>query len=120
MAARLIKAVTVADAVNGIVSDAAHGYFIVRNSLLIMSSTYEPIILKCWVPGLITYSNGATTEHYRIHFFELFRSMAEECTNRGIELTDEIFANVTNSAILSQKKARSYIVFYISPRLRCS
>ncbi|KAJ7872441.1 hypothetical protein B0H13DRAFT_2669428 [Mycena leptocephala] len=94
MAARLIKAVTVADAVNGIVSDAAHGYFIVRNSLLIMSSTYGPIILKCWVPGLITYSNGATTEHYRIHFFELFRSMAEECTNRGIELTDEIFANV--------------------------
>lgn len=95
MASRLIKAMSVkAEAVNGIVSDAAHGFWRERNSLLIVSSTYEPVHLKCWVPGLISYSNGGTQEHYRIHFFELFLSIAQECDTRRIEVTDDAFANV--------------------------
>ncbi|KAJ6523273.1 hypothetical protein DFH09DRAFT_1420994, partial [Mycena vulgaris] len=95
MAARLIKSSSVdAEAVNGIVSDAAHGVWRERNSLLIVSSTYEPVQLKCWVPGIVSYSNGGTIQHYRIHFFELFVSMAEECDARGIEVTDDLFANV--------------------------
>ncbi|KAJ7788056.1 hypothetical protein B0H14DRAFT_3504688 [Mycena olivaceomarginata] len=67
MASRLVKSVAVdTEAVNGIVSDAAHGFWADQNSILIISSTYEPTHLRCWVPGLISYSNGATTEHYRI------------------------------------------------------
>ncbi|KAJ7671085.1 hypothetical protein B0H17DRAFT_1209140 [Mycena rosella] len=95
MASRLIKSICVEeDAVNGIVSDAAHGFWRERNSILIVSSTYEPVHLKCWVPTLISYSNGGTADHYRIHFCELFLSIAEESDARNIELTDELFANV--------------------------
>ncbi|KAH7875731.1 uncharacterized protein C8R40DRAFT_1146714, partial [Lentinula edodes] len=49
--------------VNGIVSDAAHGFWRERNSLLITSSIYEAE-LHCWVPGLFSYSDGASAEHY--------------------------------------------------------
>jgi hypothetical protein len=97
LASRLIKAVSVdTEAVNGIVSDAAHGFWADRNSILIISSTYEPVYLQCWVPGLISYSNGGTAEHYRIHFFQLFLSMAEESRQRAIELIDDMLANVSS------------------------
>ncbi|KAF7372007.1 hypothetical protein MVEN_00058900 [Mycena venus] len=95
MASTLIKSIAVdTEAVNGIVSDGAHGFWREYNDILMISSTYEPINLKCWVPGLFSYSNGQTEEHYAIHFGELFDSMREECLSRGIELTDEIFANI--------------------------
>ncbi|KAJ7884708.1 hypothetical protein B0H13DRAFT_2537126 [Mycena leptocephala] len=94
MAAKLVKATIDAEAVNGIVSDAAHRVWREANSLLIVSSTYEPARLKCWIPGIMSYANGGTAEHYRIHFFHLFDGMAQECGNRGIDVTDDLFANV--------------------------
>ncbi|KAJ7116971.1 hypothetical protein C8R44DRAFT_627132, partial [Mycena epipterygia] len=93
MASALVKATVDTEAVNGIVSDAAHGVWHDKKNLLIVSSAFEPIGLKCWVPGLMSYSNGGTAEHYRIHFFLLFLGIAEECDRRNIPVTDEMFAN---------------------------
>ncbi|KAJ3861183.1 hypothetical protein EV359DRAFT_66693 [Lentinula novae-zelandiae] len=53
--------------VNGIVSDAAYGFWRERNSLLITSSIYEAE-LHCWIPVLFSYSDGASSEHYMHHF----------------------------------------------------
>ncbi|KAJ7271324.1 hypothetical protein B0H12DRAFT_989783, partial [Mycena haematopus] len=64
MASKLVKAVVEQEAVNGIVSDAAHRFWKERNSLLIVSSTFVPQHLKCWVPGIMSYANGGTAEHY--------------------------------------------------------
>ncbi|KAG1898981.1 uncharacterized protein F5891DRAFT_1040935 [Suillus fuscotomentosus] len=47
------------EAVNGIVSDAAHGFWYSSKDLLIISSTYSAL-LACWVPGLMTYANGVS------------------------------------------------------------
>ncbi|KAJ7168037.1 hypothetical protein C8R46DRAFT_852394, partial [Mycena filopes] len=88
LAAKLVKATVDGEAVNGIVSE--------KNSVLIVSSTFEPKRLRCWVPGIMSYSNGGTAEHYRIHFFHLFRGMASECEVQKIEVTDELFANVVD------------------------
>lgn len=82
--------------VNGIVSDAAHGFWQDRNALLIISSTFSPR-LRCWVPGIFSYANGATTEHYRLHFLALFQGIAHEARERGISVSDSLFANVCAS-----------------------
>ncbi|KAJ7864093.1 hypothetical protein B0H14DRAFT_2348646, partial [Mycena olivaceomarginata] len=95
MSSKLVESVIDDDAVNGIVSDAAHGFWQERNGILIISSTFEPDRLKCWVPGIMSYSNGGTAEHYRIHFVHLFMGMARECLSREIAVTDGLFANVS-------------------------
>ncbi|KAF8184299.1 hypothetical protein K438DRAFT_1483898, partial [Mycena galopus ATCC 62051] len=94
MSSRLLKAAVNREAVNGIVSDGAHRFWAERNSILFISSTYEPTQLQCWVPGLISFLNGSSAEHFRIHFFELFRGIADECNRPSIELNDELLANV--------------------------
>ncbi|KAG1899810.1 uncharacterized protein F5891DRAFT_1278628 [Suillus fuscotomentosus] len=83
------------EAVNGIVSDAAHGFWYSSKDLLIISSTYSAL-LACWVPGLVTYANGGSAEHYRLHFLVLFNSMADECEKHGREVNDELFGNVVD------------------------
>ncbi|KAG1789339.1 hypothetical protein EV424DRAFT_1274036, partial [Suillus variegatus] len=83
------------EAVNGIVSDAAHGFWYSSKDLLIISSTYSAL-LACWVPGLMTYANGGSAEHYRLHFLVLFNSMADECEKHGREVNDELFGNVVD------------------------
>jgi hypothetical protein len=95
MSACLLKAAIEQEAVNGIVSDGAHRFWAQRNSILFISSTYEPTQLQCWVPGLISFLNGSSAEHFRVHFFQLFLSIAEECDRRSLELTDELLANVS-------------------------
>ncbi|KAJ6484866.1 hypothetical protein C8R45DRAFT_1147891, partial [Mycena sanguinolenta] len=99
MASKLIKVVTGEEAINGIVSDAAHRFWLEKNGLLIVSSTFTlncNTDLKCWVPGIMSYANGGTAEHYRIHFYHLFLGMASECDRRQIEVTDDMFANVVD------------------------
>ncbi|KAJ3884668.1 hypothetical protein GG344DRAFT_71155, partial [Lentinula edodes] len=63
--------------VNGIVSDAAHGFWRGQNSLLITSSIYKAE-LHCWIPVLFSYSDGASSEHYTHHFLILDFSQAEQ------------------------------------------
>ncbi|KAJ7616049.1 hypothetical protein FB45DRAFT_1035209 [Roridomyces roridus] len=84
------------EAVNGMVSDTCHGYFQGNNELLFISSAFEPIYLKSWVPILMTYSNGAKTVNYRIHFLHLFRGLAAQCAIEERTVTDELFANVVD------------------------
>ncbi|KAJ7703657.1 hypothetical protein B0H17DRAFT_872502, partial [Mycena rosella] len=110
MASKLVKATIEMEAVNGIVSDAAHGVWRDKNSLLIVSSTFEPDGLKCWVPGLMSYANGGTAEHYRIHFFNLFLGIAEECASRELEVTDALFANVVD---FSTAERNGFILAYV-------
>jgi hypothetical protein len=93
----LLKDTVEDDAVNGIVSDASHGFFKQRNELLMVSSVFEPKNLQCWVPAMMSYFNGSTVDHYRIHFFHLLRSIAEECddTDETIHIvSDDMFASV--------------------------
>lgn len=78
---------------NGIISDAAHGWWQVRTSLLIVSSVFSQILLR-WVPVLISYSNGASSTHYEYHFLALLESIARVCSERNKPLTDEHFAGV--------------------------
>lgn len=98
MISELVKDRIIEDeAVNGIVSDAAHGFWLDRSNLLIVSSAYSPT-LQCWVPALMSFSNGASAEHYRIHFLTLFESIRDETKRRKIELIDELLAMVCQSS----------------------
>ena len=48
----------------------------------------------CWVPGLFSYTNGASAEHYKIHFLALMHSIAHEAETGGLEIIDHFFAGV--------------------------
>ena len=92
----LVRASQITDeAVNGILTDAAHGYWKTHNNLLIVSSAYS-VLLHCWVPGLLSYTNGATERHYSLHFQALFRIITKEHEQRGLNASDDaIFGNVS-------------------------
>lgn len=94
MRSQLVKSNRLESAVNGTVNDAAHGYWRERNSLLMVSSTYSPGLL-CWVPGVLSYTNGASEAHFTYHFFAVFQSIRHEANSRGITLIDEHFAGVS-------------------------
>ncbi|TFK35257.1 hypothetical protein BDQ12DRAFT_668748 [Crucibulum laeve] len=82
MRSQLIKDYILDEPVNGLVSDAAHGWW--RDELL------------CWVPGVFSYSNGASAEHYKYHFLAVFYSMASEASDRQFEIFDRMFAGVVD------------------------
>ncbi|KAJ7048915.1 hypothetical protein C8F01DRAFT_1379362 [Mycena amicta] len=84
------------EALNGTVSDACHDFWANGKDLLFLSSAFEPEQLKSWVPILMTYSNGATAKHYRVHFLHLFRGIAERCREERRPVTDDLFANVVD------------------------
>ena len=94
MASQLLKGDLIRTGpVNGFVNDAAHGWWHERNSLLVVTSVYCPELM-CWVPGLFSYTNGASAEHYKIHFLALMQSIAHEAETRGLEVIDRFFAGV--------------------------
>ena len=97
MVTQLIKEQIIEEAVNGIVSDAAHGYWQDKTNLLIISSSYSTT-LQCWVPGMMTYSNGASEDHYQLHFRALFETMAEEAVRQGLPIKDDLFKNVIHKS----------------------
>lgn len=95
MAAQLVKDYLLeGDPVNGIVSDAAHGFWRERNHLLIVSSVYSPL-LQCWVPSIMSFSNGASAEHYKYHFYALFESIARQALRKGVGLERHHFSGVS-------------------------
>ncbi|KAJ3897067.1 hypothetical protein F5879DRAFT_780036, partial [Lentinula edodes] len=96
--------------VNGIVSDAAHGFWRERNSLLITSSIYEAE-LHCWVPGLFSYSDGASAEHYMHHFLVLMLSIAHECEANDTIIADRHFAGIID---FSQAERHGFIQAFVA------
>lgn len=94
MASQAVKDTLAAESVNGIVSDAAHGFWRERTSVLIVSSVYVSR-LHCWMPVMFSYANGTQAEHYKFHFLHLFRSIAKEAASHNITLSDELFSNVS-------------------------
>ncbi|KAF8176212.1 hypothetical protein K438DRAFT_1510990, partial [Mycena galopus ATCC 62051] len=96
MASQLVKNhIILRDAINGIVSDGAHGFFIEHNALLLTSSAYC-LPLDCWVPGVLSYTNGATQEHFFLHFLAMFESMASYAEKEGQKIKDSAFKNVVD------------------------
>ncbi|KAF9545917.1 hypothetical protein CPC08DRAFT_649234, partial [Agrocybe pediades] len=75
MRSNLIKDDALTGPVNGIVNDATHSYWKEKNALLMISSCYCPILF-CWLPGLMSYTNGGTEQHFTHHFYALFTTMA--------------------------------------------
>jgi hypothetical protein len=94
MASQLVKDAVLDGPLNGLVSDAAHGWWRERTSLLVITSAYSPQLLA-WAPGIFSYINGASAEHYKYHFLALFQSIAHEADYRGLKVTDDMFAGVS-------------------------
>lgn len=102
MASLLVSNYILENSVNGIVSDAAHGFWTNRKYLLIISSCYSPD-LNCWVPTTFTFSNGASAQHYQIHFLALFQRIEHEATIKKIPLKDELFAGVSHPGFILKR-----------------
>lgn len=80
--------------VNGHVCDAAHGFWIDKTDLLIITSAYCSTLHR-WLPILFTYSDGATVAHYAYHFAEYFKGMVAAANEANVELTDQMLINVS-------------------------
>lgn len=95
----LVKFDLVDKPVNGIMSDATHKFFKESEAVLVMTSAYSPE-LQSWAPGLMSYSNGQTAEHFRLHFKTLFRNMARVAARRSMEINDKLFAGVRSNFLV--------------------
>jgi len=93
MVSQLVQDKKVDSSVNGLVNDVAHGWWKEKNSLLMITSVYLPE-LSCWIPGLMLYTNGASSTHFKWHFLALFEGMAAEAAARAMVVDDELFAGV--------------------------
>ncbi len=114
MASQLVKEGILDGPVNGLVTDATHSFFKDREAKLVISSIYSPD-LACWVPGIFSYTNGSTIQHYKYHFLALFQSIEHESSLRGIEITDEMFAGVrTYFFILIEYRDSEFYRYLIS------
>lgn len=105
MRERLSEVLLVEGQVHGLVSDAAHKIFADRSKLLISSCTYDPL-LRRWVPILLTWSNGGTSEHYSRHFLVLFQSLARQRHLEGRNVTDQDFTTVRTLSSLEHQLAK--------------
>ena len=103
MASQLVREERLDLPINGFVNDAAHGWWKEQNHLLMITSVYSPE-LACWIPGLMSFTNGASAEHFKWHFLALFESIAEEARCREMTICDELFAGVGYYIIFSLKK----------------
>ena len=79
--------------VNGVVNDATHSWWRERNYLLMTMLAYCPE-LSCWVPGVLSFMNGASADHFTYHFLAIFQGIAREADSRKLEVNDELFAGV--------------------------
>ena len=93
MRSQMVKECLLDGPINGLVNDAAHGWWKERNSLLMVSSTYCPDLL-CWVPGVLSYTNGASAEHFKFHFIGVLQSIAHEAELKKFPVTDTLFSGV--------------------------
>ena len=96
MGTLLLKDDALEGPLNGMVNDAAHGWWREQNSLLMVTSTYC-LELCCWVPGVLSFTNDASAEHFTYHFLVVFQGIAREAESRKLEVMDELFASVCDS-----------------------
>lgn len=94
MRSQLVKDICLEGPLNGLVSDATYSWWANHKALLMISSTYCPV-LCCWVPGILSYMNGATAAHLRLHFYALICSIYTEAESRNIPVTNDLFAGVS-------------------------
>jgi len=80
--------------INGLVNDAAHGWWQFKNCLLMVTSTYCPV-LHCWVSVLLSYTNEASAMHFKHHFLTLFQSIALQAESKMIAVSNRLFAGVS-------------------------
>jgi hypothetical protein len=99
MASQLVREEKLDLPINGFVNDAAHGWWKERNYLLMITSVYSPE-LACWIPGVMSFTNGASADHFKWHFLALFESIAEEAEWRQMTIDDELFAGVDINDII--------------------
>ena len=94
MRSQLVQEGALAGPLNGIISDAAHKFWRAPNTLVMLSSIYCTL-LRCWMPALISYMNGASAAHYALHFEALFRSIQDELESQGtMVVADEHLSGV--------------------------
>ncbi|KIK53823.1 hypothetical protein GYMLUDRAFT_63495 [Collybiopsis luxurians FD-317 M1] len=94
----LLSEATIDDPVNGLVTDAAHGYC----HLCVLCN------IGCWVPRLFTVSDGAMRDHYWHNFLGVFELILDITQQKGIEVKDEMFLMVvdfSDAQMLSFKDA---------------
>ncbi|KAF8066481.1 hypothetical protein FPV67DRAFT_1417206 [Lyophyllum atratum] len=114
MRSQIVKEELLDGPINGTVNDAAHGWWKERNSLLMITSTYCPTLF-CWVPALISYTNGASAEHYQHHFDGVMQSTAREAERQKIPITDHMFAGVMDFSEAERKGfTLAFIAFWIA------
>ncbi|PPQ76027.1 hypothetical protein CVT24_006700 [Panaeolus cyanescens] len=109
MRSQLVKDLQLEGPINGMVNDAAHGWWREANSLLMVTSTYC-LELHCWVPCLLSYTNGASTEHFTQHFLGVFQSIAHEIEKRKRQVADYHFAGVMD---FSQAEHAGFISAFV-------
>ncbi|KAF8059496.1 hypothetical protein FPV67DRAFT_1357277, partial [Lyophyllum atratum] len=105
MRSQLVKEDVLDGPINGMVSDAAHGWWKERTSLLVVSSTYCRDLF-CWVPGVLSFTNGASAEHYMYHFLAVIKSIVDEAEDRKLEIGDYLFAGVRNGSFIANEAER--------------
>ena len=93
MRSQMVKERLLEGPINGLVSDAAHGWWKERTSLLVVSSSYCPDLL-CWVPGVLSYTNGASADHFKYHFLGVLQNIAREAELKKHPITDGLFTGV--------------------------
>jgi hypothetical protein len=94
MLSQLVKDEVLDGPVNGTVNDATASFFELSEDLLLMTSTFSGDLMQ-WVPAMASYSNGATTQHFYLHFLALFESIAREVERQGSEVRDDLFLGVS-------------------------
>ncbi|EPQ59873.1 hypothetical protein GLOTRDRAFT_24197, partial [Gloeophyllum trabeum ATCC 11539] len=112
MRSLLAREAVLNEPVNGLVSDAAHKFWKDRDSILIVTSTFSEELLR-WVPVMFSYSNGQSAEHYKCHFLALFLSIAKQCADRSIVLTDKMLAQVMDYGEVQRAGfLEAYVLFW--------
>ena len=82
--------------INGLVNNAAHRWWKEHNHLLMITSVYSPE-LSCWIPGLMSFTNGASADHFKWHFLALFESIAKEAEWQEMTINDKLFAGINDT-----------------------